>query len=250
VEITLKTTHPQHPQIKIPVVQSAPAPPAAPLTLSPQYAILSLSPETPSNSTTIRITNHTEKPVSISKVESKNPGFAVSVKPLVEGKEFELTVKTVAPYPTNSQQAQIRVETTAPGMPVMNVTAWANYQQTIMALPSQLSLPIKVANEVKSSVWIRNNGTNAITLSDPQVNIQGADVKVNTVQPGKYFNLTVTFPPGIEIKPEDKFQLTVKTSHPRYPEIKVPIVQLSKSTPRATPPVPGPTAAVRSVNIR
>jgi hypothetical protein len=243
-EITLKTTHPQYPQIKIPVIQTAPPPPPSPLTLSPQYAILYLTPETPSNAAVIRITNHTDQAVSITKAESRNPAFGAELKTLVEGKEYELTVKTVPPFPSNNLQGQITMQTTAPSNPTLTVTAWANYQQTVMAMPPQITLPPgKLTNNVTQTIWIRNNGTNALTLSEPEVNVQGVDVKVNTFQQGKYYNVSMTFPSGLEIKPEDKLRLTVKTSHPKYPEIKVPIIQ---PAPRAIPPMPGgPSSAMR-----
>jgi hypothetical protein len=248
--ITLKTSHPNYPELKITVSQSAPAPvqakPAAagPITLSPQYAILNLSPETPSNAVTLRITNSSEQAISISEAQSRSPLFGTELKTLVEGREFELMVKSMPPFPTNSQPTQITLHTTSPTSPTLNVTAFASYQQTVMARPSQVSVPAgKLTNDVRSNVVIQNVGTNAFNLSDVSVNLAGVTVKVVTNVLNKQFLLTLNFPAGVEINPEDKVALTVKTSHPNYPEIRVPVVPpVNRPAPPAPPNVPGAIA--------
>jgi hypothetical protein len=94
---------------------------------------------------------------------------------------------------------------------------------------------------------IQNNGTNNIALSEPTVAAaKGVEAQVAESQPGKLFTLTVTFPQGFELPQNGPVELTVKSTHPRYPVIKVPIAQLPHTTitpiahPTIVPVVPAP----------
>ncbi len=45
------------------------------------------------------------------------------------------------------------------------------------------------------------------------------------IEPGRYFTVAVGFPTGFEIPQGEKVELSMKTNHPQYPEIKVLVVQ-------------------------
>ena len=82
-------------------------------------------------------------------------------------------------------------------------------------------------------VSIRNNGTNTLALSEPAVNVQGVDLQLKEVEAGRSFTLGLNFPAGFEIAQGERVELSVRSSHPQFPSIKVPIVQ----APRPPPPV-------------
>jgi len=46
---------------------------------------------------------------------------------------------------------------------------------------------------------------------------------VQETQPGRLFNLTVNFPAGFQIKADQKLEVTLKSNHPKFPLIKVPV---------------------------
>lgn len=207
-----------------------------PIDVTPQFATLNVTSESPSNATTVRIVNNEETPLTLSAPESTNPSFAAELRTNQPGKEFELVVRTVPPLPAGNVQGQITLKTSSTNMPVINVTALANVLQTVMVAPSQITLPAPpLANAMPSNVAIRNNGTNALVLTEPAVNAKGADVQLKEVQPGRYFTLTVIFPTGFEIAQGEKVELSVKSNHPQFPIIKVPVLQMPRSAPTATP---------------
>lgn len=219
-----------------------------PIEVTPQFAILNLTTEAPSNSTIVRIVNNLDTPLTLSDVESKNPAFAAEVKTVTEGKEYQLVVRTVPPFPTANVQGQVTVKTSSTNMPLVSVTAWANLQQTVMAMPAQVSLPAgPLANSLTQTVWVRNNSSNNISLSEAAVNAKGADVQLKDFQPGRYFSLTLTFPAGFQVGATEKVELSVKTSHPQYPVIKIPVIQPQAVQP-AVPfgPLPPPPATPTS----
>ena len=221
-----------------------------PIDVTPQFAVLNLTSESPSNATTVRIVSNEESPLTVSAPESSNPAFAAELKTNQPGKEFELVVKTVPPLPAGNFQGQITLRTSSTNLPVINVTALANVLQTVMVAPSQITLPAApLANPMPSNVVIRNNGTNALVLTEPTVNAKGVDVQLTEPQPGRYFTLTVTFPKGFEIIQGEKIELSVKSNHPQFPVIKVPILQPPRPVATAAPgqvvPPTSPPAAAQ-----
>src|SRR5207245_2896322 len=92
---------------------------------------------------------------------------------------------------------------------------------------------------------IGNNGTNTLALSDASVNVPGAEVRVQETQPGRLFSLAVNFPAGFQIKPEQKVEVSVKSNHPKFPLIKVPVFQPQPpAAPAAAKSVSAPVAVV------
>ena len=98
-------------------------------------------------------------------------------------------------------------------------------------------------------VTIRSTGTNALVLSDASVNVPGAAVRVVETQPGRFFNLTVDFPVGFQIKPGEKVELSAKSNHPKFALIKVPVFQPQPVAPATGVPVALPAAGVKQTKI-
>jgi len=115
--------------------------------------------------------------------------------------------------------------------------------QPVMVSPQQINLPPgPLTSAVSPMIMIRSTGTNTLALSDPVVDFRstanapvlpdpvvegkGPEVAVQEVQPGHVFNLTVHFPAGFQVKPNQKAELRVKSNHPKVPLITVPIFQM------------------------
>jgi len=216
-----------------------------PIDVTPQYAVLSMTSETASNATAVRIVNNEEAPLTLSTPESSNPAFRVELTTNQAGKEFQMIVKTVAPLPVGQVQGQITLKTSSTNMPVINVIAWANVQPALTVAPAQITLPvIQVGNPPPATVSIRYTGTNALALSEAVVNAKGVEVELKEFQPGRYFTVTVNFPGGFEIPQGEKVELSVKSNHPQFPVIKVPVIEpprpASLFDPLGRPAVPTP----------
>lgn len=208
-----------------------------PVDVSIQYAVLTVTAESPSNSTIVRIVNNEEAPLTLSAPESSNPAFAAELRTNQPGRQFELFLRTVPPLPTGNVQGQITMKTSSTNLPVINVGALANVQPVVMAAPRQIALPAApLAGPMPSTVSIRNNGTNMVTLSEAAVNAKGVDVQLKETEAGRAFAVTLNFPAGFEIAQGEKVELSVKSNHPQFPTIKVPIMQ----PPRPARPVAAP----------
>jgi len=131
-------------------------------------------------------------------------------------------------------------------MPVINVSAYAVVQQPVAVAPSQIILPPGPFTNVGHHViTVRNTGTNLLVLSDANVNVPGAEVHVQETQPGRFFNLSVDFPVGFEVKAGQQVEVSVKSNHPKFPLIKVPVFQPQR--PPTAAAVPGVSPATRLV---
>ena len=200
-----------------------------PLEITPPSAVLNLSSESPSNATAVRIISHMDEPVTVSELSTTSKGLAVTLQTNQPGKEFQINVTTPSPWPTSAQQAQIMFKTSVSNMPVVNLPLFVNLQAVVVAIPSQLRLPPPPqTNSFSSAVTIRNNGTNVLALSEAVVNAPGVTTTITDDQLNRQSMVSVTFPAGFEISPGEKVELRIKSNHPQFPVITVPINQ----TPR------------------
>jgi hypothetical protein len=165
----------------------------------------------------IKIINNTETPLTLSDLKSSHAAFKVELKPVKEGKEFDLLVTATPPFTNKTAFGSITLKTSATNMPQLGVSAHVTVQQQIMVYPEQLFLPPgPLTNAVNLAVTIRNTSSNALSITEAMVNITGATVTVQETQPGRIFNLRANFPSGVLIKPGFAAEITAKTSHP-YP---------------------------------
>jgi len=85
-------------------------------------------------------------------------------------------------------------------------------------------------------VAVQNRSTNSLILFEPRIDAaSGADVQVVEVQPGRLFNLILTFPAGFQLTPGKEIVARVKTNQPQFPYVNVPVFQLQSSAAGDTP---------------
>lgn len=210
--------------------------------VAPPMAVLNLAPDSETASAVLTITNNTEEPLLLAAPQSNNRMFAAELKTNTPGKGYQLTISTVPPLTMGSVQAQITLQTGWTNPATISVPAMANIQPAVVVIPSYITLgPAPLASAMISSVSIRNQSTNDLRLSDPAVSAPGAKPEIKEMQPGKSFSALVSFPQGFELPRGQQAELTFKTSNPKYPVVKVPIMQMPRpGGPPAAPAAPAP----------
>ncbi len=219
-----------------------------PLEVTPTMAAFNVYSEGQTNDTRIlRIVNHLDESIELSDVKSTNQSFQAKLKTVRPGKEFELHITAVPPFTSNTTVATVSVKTSAPQMPLINVSAYIMVQQPVLVAPAQITVPTgRLSAGLSSSIKILNKGTNSLVLSDPSVNSPGTKVRLQEIQPGQVFSLMVNFPAGFQTKPDKQIEVTVKSNHPRFPLIKVPVIQqapIARSAAQLVPAKPSTVAA-------
>lgn len=209
-----------------------------PIEVSPQSAVLNFVPDSASNGVAVvRIVNNLEEPLTLSEPESSNRALAAELKTNQPGKEYQLVIKTVPPLGSTNVFGRISLKTSSPKLANLVVPVYALAQQAVTAIPSRITLPAgPISNVVAQTVSIRSLWANALALSEPAVNAKGVEVQLKELQPGHFFTLTATFPQGFEAAQGERLELSVKSNHPQYPVIKVPVVQPPRPVPVAAPP--------------
>lgn len=245
VELSVQTTHPSYPVIKVPVRQPprgslaspslSPSPtvlnPVAPtlprpITVTPPAVLFSVYKESPAGETkTVRIVNNETNLLTIASPVCTNGALKADLQTVQSGREFELRVAAVPPFSTSSVRTMVLLNTSSPQMPVITIPAAIMVQPTVQVTPAQITVPVSAtASGAQSSVVIRNNGTNALVLSDPSLNITNVTVQLKELQAGRLFTATVSFPAQFQSAATEGAQLRIRSNHPDYPMIQVPIV--------------------------
>ena len=214
-----------------------------PIEIAPQYTVMTVSPDATEASASIRVVNHLDEPLMVFSPECSSPAFQVALTTNQPGKEFLVHLTSVRELSGNTQ-GKVILRTSSPKTPTLDLPFWVSVQPPLTVIPQRISLPqAPLSAKQPTVVTIQNNSTNKLVLSDAAVNVPGVDVQLREVQPGKLFNALVTFPEGFQMPAGKPVILTMKSTQPRMPEIRVPVVQSMR--PRiAPPPLPHPASAV------
>lgn len=211
-----------------------------PVTVEPTYAnFVGIEGETTNETKIVRITSHLDEPLTLEPPQSPSTAFKPKLKILTPGKQFELQVTYDSSATDASRQGIITVKTSSTNMPVISVNALAILQPALVVMPQHLRVaaPPLPAN-YRQPVTIHNNGKTPIQLSEATVNAKGVTVQTVETQPGKLFSLNLNFPTNFHAPPEQALELTVKTTHPRQPLLRVPILQTPGARSAIVRPLP------------
>ncbi len=215
-----------------------------PVDVSPQFAVINVPAEsTNSISTTVKIVNNLDQPMSVSPPESSNKSFTATVTTNTAGKEYQVTISTVPPLNANVQ-SQISLKTSLTNTPVVNITAWANVVPVIAISPPQIVLPPgPLSSQTSPQVTIQNNGNNLVTFSEPAITSKDVELQTKETIPGRTYTATLTFPQGFELAKGQTMEFTVKSSHAQFPVIRVPVIQMGRPQQTIVPMTPAPAPA-------
>ena len=192
----------------------------------PTVAAFSFGPDFQTNETrVIQLVSNLKEPVKLSAPVCTNRAFKAELKTVVPGKEYELEVSVIPPLGPGSLVVPITLKTSAPEMPVVTVTAYALVEPALTVTPPRLRVSTPLAEAKRFVVTIRNNGSTHLDLSDPGINAEGAGVQLRELQPGRLFELAVTFPAGFQNHPGQAIEARVKSNSQQSPIIHVPIFQ-------------------------
>jgi hypothetical protein len=196
-----------------------------PIKVTPKSVFMTVTTDGPASAPkVVRITNTLDRPITLSTPESTNQQITAELKTIQDGKEYQLLVNAAPTSVQENIRSLIHIKTSSPEMPLLTVKAFALVQDAITVMPAVLALPPGgLRDKASYNVSIRNNGTNVLTLSDPVINAKGVDLQMREMQPGRFYNITLVFPAGFEIAQNDKIELDVKSNHPRFPLIRVPV---------------------------
>jgi hypothetical protein len=213
-----------------------------PIELTPPMVVFQPTEEERTKQTkSVRIVSNLDEPLTLSDVECTDPSFRAELKVKKPGKEFELQVTALPPFTNRYSGAAITIKTSSKEAPLLSVTITTVVQLELAIIPRQLMIaPGPLTSSLTSFVTIVNNSKQEVTFSEPRVDAPGVGVKIRElneegnlgggsigskrVSPGKQVILEVQFPAGFEVK--EKLGLTLKTTHPKYPILTIPVSKM------------------------
>jgi hypothetical protein len=221
-----------------------------PIEVTPDNATFLASSDARTNEIkVVRIVNNLEQPLTLSEPVCTNSAFQTSLKTVRPGKEFELSISLTPQSKPVSLRAPVMLKTSITNMPLLTVMARALVQSPVTTIPTAITLPgHPLTDRLEFSVTVRNNGAGPLILSDPSVvtgvspavgavvppsakdnlepvaDVPGAEARFKEVQPGRMFILAATFPAGFHVESSRSVALRVKTNHPQFPVLNVPVL--------------------------
>jgi hypothetical protein len=205
-----------------------------PIDVNPPFAVLTITADSSGASGVVRIQNNMEDPLVLTPPECSSKAFTAVLKTNVPGKDFELIVSAVTPVTPGSVQGQVTMRTSATNTPMINVTVWANVLPVISVAPPQITLPQPpLGKPITNYINIVNNSTNPVSISEPAINAQNVQIQLQEKYPGKYFSAVLVFPEGYQVPQGTAVEFTAKTTNPKFPTVRVPVIQ----------PAPAPVAS-------
>jgi copper(I)-binding protein len=212
------------------------------LSINPQMAYMNVPADADTAAVTLTITNNTEQPLMLWAAECNNKALSAELKTNAPGKGYQLVVSVVPPMTPPGVAGLVTMKTSWTNQPVVNVSVYASKQAAVAVIPPHIMLPAGgLSTRQTSSVTIQNHSANPISLTNASVNAPGVEVQVKETQPGRIFIALASFPEGFEFPAGRPLELTVQTSNPKCPLIKVPITQYPR--PYIAQPAPRPAAS-------
>ena len=213
-----------------------------PIEISPVAATLSLFAHAKSNPPAfVRIVNQQKVPLTLAAPACGNPRIVPRLHTVKEGQEYRLEVQVEPPPNPGNVFGQVTIKTSATNMAELRIPVFALVQDEVIALPSPLAIPARLTGpSVRQTISIRSFWDQPLVLGEASLADPRIALRMDEMQPGKFFAFTLTFPEGYTLPPSQRIDLKVKTNHPRYPLITVPIMPSSRPAASATAPrVPG-----------
>ncbi len=195
------------------------------IDISPSNPLLSIAADaTNSVSTTVRLVNQMEKPVSLGKITSVNSNFVVRLKELRAGMEWELAITVNPPFPQNTTSGLIKIDTSNPVIGSVTLNALARVEPTLQVQPPQIFFNGSPDTWTTNKINIRGMGKRLLELT----NLMATDPRlVLDLKPGSMpgaFILEVAFPPGFQTEPGKRPEITANSNDPHTPTIHVPVM--------------------------
>jgi hypothetical protein len=214
-----------------------------PIEFIPPYTVMNVPPDATNATAIVRVINNTDGPVTLTDPQSSLPAFAVELSTNKPGKEFQLRICAVDRLKPGSTAGRVTLKCSLTNQPTVDVSFWANVQAPVLVMPAQVMLPsAPLTNKLNSNVTIQNNTTNLVTVSDAAVDLPGVEVQIKQLQSNRLYSVQLSFPPGFQLPQGQKGTLRLKSSHPQYASIQVPIIQMARATTPPPRPNLGPGA--------
>lgn len=177
----------------------------------------------------LTIVNNVGGELKLTDVQSSNPQFAAEIKPIEDGKQYELTVTLVPPLAQGNNTGKITMKTGLDEPAVFEVPAYVFVTLPVDVSPTQLVIMPNQTAELKRQFYIRSNDGKGFEIqnlrsTNPALALELQDVQGNQ----QTYRLSVTVPAKF-VPAETGDKITLETSHPAVPKLEIPVTATAAS---------------------
>ncbi|MHC4607324.1 MAG: DUF1573 domain-containing protein [Planctomycetota bacterium] len=176
---------------------------------------------------TLTLSNRFHSPLDLRNARCDPPKFAVALRAIAPGQEYELTVRTVPPLEVGAHAAKITIETGVKQKPELSIDASCYVSPDVTVVPDdRISLPAApLARGTVRKVLVVCTGAEPLRLSDVRVDDARVSVTQRTVAEGARIMIVLTFPKGWAVPAGKTVALTFRTNYASHAEFRIPVDQ-------------------------
>lgn len=175
----------------------------------------------------LTLVNNTDGTMKIGTVVASNPTFHAEIKPVEDGKKYELIVSLVDPVTSGNNAGTITIETGLDDPATITIPAYAFLAPPVDITPSQLVLESPRIEEMKRQFYVRSNSANPIDVTDVKASTDALKLEVSDVRGDRRtYRIGVTIPADYTPPPQGH-EITFKTSDPAMPVGHIPVTVIT-----------------------
>lgn len=180
---------------------------------------------------TVKVRRGDGGPINPKLVVSSNSSVHAELREIREGEEYEVDVVVSPPFPNNSFNAVVALQTGVEKSPQEALNITAQIAPRVTAVPSFFAVLPDEAEEQKIRVQLNwSGGTPARIL---ETSVTDATVTVEVGPESGTQEIVITVPPNYTFPPGTPRRVTLKLDDPSVPQLTIPIVS-AKAVPRPT----------------
>lgn len=186
----------------------------------------------------VTIRNRSDKPITLTLDKSKlDKRFAYELIETKPGHIYELYVDAHPPYQPGTYRGDVRLKTSLPSQPNLDIGVFAIMPERIEVLPRVISIPTPSPTDKNDtpSVYVlnlRNNGEKPVSVVSAMCDDPNVKVVLKEVFNGRKYRVQAQLPENYQL-PHTGANVVLTTDDAEVPALSVPIVQTAR---RATQP--------------
>ncbi|MCB9856685.1 MAG: DUF1573 domain-containing protein [Phycisphaerales bacterium] len=198
----------------------------SPVQVTPRSAAFGrLTPDRAAAGTTrtLTIVNNLDAAMKPGAVSSSNDGFVGELKPLEDGKKYELIVTLTDKIVGGNNSAKLMFDTGLEDPKSVDVQAYAFMSPPVDVTPAKLVLPKPRSAELVRTFYIRSNTPKALEVTDLKCTTDALKLELVDLRGDKRtYRLSVTIPAAYE-PPAQGDEISFKTDEPSMPIGSIPV---------------------------
>lgn len=172
----------------------------------------------------LTIVNNVEGDMKLSNVRSDNPQFKAEVRPIEEGKKYELVVQLVPPLNDGNNRAKITIDTGLKDYPTVDVSAFAYVTSPVDVTPSALTLlpDAQRASSMTRQFYVRSNDGKPFKIKSMTSTSEKLKLTATQMPSSQStYQLAVEIP--ADFVPAANETIELETTHPAVQKLTIPV---------------------------